>query len=77
MILLPIQSQPLQTRYSRPFTIEKKINDVDYMVKTLGRRNEKCLCHINMLKLYQEGKLDQANTSCSAVCSVATGLIMM
>ena len=74
MKFLPMQSQPLQTRYSRPFTVEKKISDVDYMVKTLGRHS---LCHINMLKLYQAGKLDQANASCSTVCSVATGLIMM
>ena len=68
-----MQSQPLQTRYSRPFTVEK-ISDVDYMVKTLGRHS---LCHINMLKLYQARKLDQVNASCSTVCSVATGLIMM
>ena len=59
LILLPIQGQPLQARYSGPFTIERKINDVDYIVYTPGRRKEKCLCHINMFKLYQERKSEE------------------
>ena len=58
LILLPIQGQPLQARYSGPFTFKKKINDVDYLVKTHGRCKEKHVCHINMLKLHQERKLD-------------------
>ena len=52
--------------------VEKKISDIDYLVKTPGRCKEKCLCHIDMLKLYQERQLDHASVSCSVVCSVAT-----
>ena len=66
-----MQDQPLQVRYGGPFTIEKKINDVDYLVKTPGRRKEKRLCHINMLKLYQERESDETTTPSRAMCSVS------
>ena len=70
LILLPVQGQPLQARYSGPFTIERKINDIDYIVHTPGRRKEKRLCHINMLKLYQERKSEEETMPSSvAVCS--------
>ena len=57
-------------RYSSPFTIEKKINDVDYVVYTPRRRKEKRLFHVNMLKLYQERKSDEVMSSHVAVCPV-------
>ena len=31
LILLPIEGQPLQARYSGLFIIERKVNDVDYI----------------------------------------------
>lgn len=71
MILLPVQGQPLQARYSGLFIIEDKINDVDYVVNTLGRHKEKQLCHINMLKLYQGRESNDANTPCRTICSVS------
>ena len=63
LVLLPLHGHPLQARYSGPYTIDKKINDVDYIVKTPGRRKEKRLCHINMLKLYQarQGEVRSCN----------------
>ena len=71
LILLPVQGQPLQARYSGPFTIERKINDVDYIVHTPGRCKEKRLCHINMLILYQQRKSEEETMPSSvAVCSV-------
>ena len=57
-------------RYSGPFTIEKKIDDVEYVVYTPGRRKEKRLYHVNMLKLYQERKSDEVMSSHVAVCPV-------
>jgi len=53
LILLPPCGQPLQAWYSGPYTINKKVNEVDYIVTTPDRRKEKRLCHIKMLKLYQ------------------------
>ena len=74
LILSPVQGQPLQARYSGPFTIEEKIHDVDYVVNTPGRCKEKRLCHVNMLKLYQERESNEASPSCRAVCSVSVGV---
>jgi len=54
LALLPIHGHPLQARYCGPFVIEQKMNEVDYVIKTPGRRKAKQLCHINMLKAYYE-----------------------
>ena len=50
--LLPIPGRPLQARYYGPYTVDKKLSDVNYIVNTPGRRKRKQLCHINMLKKY-------------------------
>ena len=47
---LPIPGKPLQARYYGPYTVDKKISDVNYIVNTSGRRKQKQLCHVNMLK---------------------------
>ena len=52
LALLPIPGKPLQARYYGPYTVDKKLNDINYIVNTPGRRKDKQLCHINMLKKY-------------------------
>ena len=52
LALLPIPGRPLQARYYGPYTVDKKLSDVNYIVNTPGRRKQKQLCHINMLKKY-------------------------
>ena len=52
LALLPIPGKPLQPRYYGPYTVHKKLSDVNYIVSTPGRRKQKQLCHINMLKKY-------------------------
>ena len=42
----------MQARYYGPYTVDKKLSDVNYIVNTPGRRKQKQLCHINMLKKY-------------------------
>ena len=44
------------------------------MVNTPGRHKEKLLCHVNMLKLYQERESNEASSPCRAVCSVSVGV---
>jgi len=51
-ILLPLHGQPLQARYCGPYTVEQKVSEVDYVIKTPDRWKEKRLCHVNMLKPY-------------------------
>jgi hypothetical protein len=50
LVFLPIPGHPLQARYYSPYEIESKLSDVNYVVKTPGRRKEIRICHINMLK---------------------------
>ena len=54
LALLPIPQQPLQARYCGPYLITRKVSDVDYVIATPDRRKAQRLCHINMLKEYQE-----------------------
>lgn len=68
LVLLPIPGQPLRAKYFGPFDIEKKVNDLNYIVKTPGRRKSKQLCHINMIKQYY----DRSGVDHPNVESVAT-----
>jgi len=52
LALLLVHGRPLQAHYCSPFVIERKVNDVDYVIRTTGRRKTNRLCHINMLKAY-------------------------
>ena len=52
LALLPIPGRPLQARYFGPYTIDKKTSDLNYIINTPGRRKNKQMCHINMLKEY-------------------------
>ena len=52
LALLHIPGKQLLARYYGPYTVDKKVSDVNYIVKTPGRRKQKQLCHVNMLKQY-------------------------
>ena len=58
----------MQARYYGPYTIDKKLSDVNYIVNTPGRRKQKQLCHINMLKKY----IDRDSSVISSVNLVNT-----
>ena len=69
LALLPIPGKPLQARYYGPYTVDKKISDVHYIVNTPGRRKQKQLCHVNMLKQYKD-RDSSSVTPISVVSSV-------
>ena len=54
LVLFPIQSDPLHARFHGPYVIERKVGELDYLVKTPDRRKPNQLCHVNMLKAYVE-----------------------
>ena len=68
LALLPIPGKPLQARYYGPYTVDKKLSDVNFIVNTPGRRKQKQLCHINMLKKY----IDRDSSVISSVNLVNT-----
>ena len=52
LALLPILGKPVQARYYGPYTVDKRLSDVSYIVNTPERHKQKQLCHINLLKEY-------------------------
>ena len=49
--------------------MEKKTNDVDYVINTPGRQKSKRLCHVNMLKPYHS---KDNTTTCRPIANVAS-----
>lgn len=37
LVLLPLQNHPLQARYFGPYSVAKKVNEVDYVINTPDR----------------------------------------
>ena len=58
----------MQARYYGPYTVDKKISDVNYIVNTPGRCKQKHLCHVNMLKQY----IDRDSSSVTPISVVSS-----
>ena len=54
LAFLPVPGTPLQARYFGPYVIDKKENELNYVIVTPDRRKQKQLFHVNMLKPYHE-----------------------
>lgn len=52
LMLLPLRKLPLQASYQGPFEVIKKVGKVNYVISTPGRRKNKRLVHINLIKAY-------------------------
>ena len=50
LALLPIPGRPLQARYSGPYTINKKLSDVNFIVNTPGWRKQNSFVALICLK---------------------------
>ena len=60
LAMLPVPGNPLRSRFFGPYEIQKKLNDLNYIVVTPDRREQTQLCHVNMLKPYVERNGDKA-----------------
>jgi hypothetical protein len=58
LAMLPMPGSPLKARFYGPYVISRRVGDLDYELLTPGRRKQKQLCHINMLKLYKQRNHD-------------------
>ena len=52
--LLPIISSPFQAKFAGPYTVIKKVSDINSVIATPERRKSSQLCHVNLLKPYHE-----------------------
>ncbi|XP_043962798.1 uncharacterized protein LOC122825436 isoform X2 [Gambusia affinis] len=59
LILLPIPGSSLETKFSGPYVVEKKLSETNYIVQTPDRCRKTRLCHVNMIKLYHSRETDQ------------------
>ena len=55
LALLPVPGGPLQARYYGPYTVDKKLSDVNCVVNTPGRRRQGRLCRVSVLGRYIGG----------------------
>ena len=50
LVLLPTTANKLKLRWTGPYKISKKVSPVDYEVEIPGRRHEKKVYHVNLMK---------------------------
>ena len=54
LTLLPVTSSPFHAKFAGPYTVIRKVSDMNYMIATPDRRKSSQLCHVNLLKPYHE-----------------------
>lgn len=61
LALTPIVGSPFQAKFNGPYTVKKKVSELNYLIATPGRKKSTQLCHINLLKpYYQRGSVRPA-----------------
>lgn len=55
----------LQLEWNGPFQVRKQVSEVDYEVETPGRRKEKKVYHVNLLRKWQKPKTEEVFTTLS------------
>ncbi|XP_070576339.1 uncharacterized protein [Ptychodera flava] len=54
LVLLPSSTHKLSAQWQGPFTVVRKVSNVDYEIERGGRRKPKRVYHINMLRAWKE-----------------------
>ena len=74
LVLIPLIGSALQARYSGPYCIERRVNDLNYILSTPDRRRKTTLCDINRLKSYSDHvKISAAQELDSPRCVEVSG----
>lgn len=69
LALLPLLGHPLQAKYHGPYVVERKVGALDYVIATPDHQKQRQLCHVNMLKEYNEQDHDKMKTYAVVVTS--------
>ena len=49
LLLLPLIGKPLQAKFCGPYTVVKRLGEVDYLISNHDRRKAKWIVHVNLL----------------------------
>ncbi|KAK9500229.1 hypothetical protein O3M35_001526 [Rhynocoris fuscipes] len=75
LALLPSPGNSLGVKYSGPYTVLERLNDVNYIIKTTDRRKNKRLRHINMLKQFNV-KSKAGSKPLAVCCSIGKSCVL-
>src|SRR6218665_1197110 len=59
LVLLPLRGKPLLAKYSGPYVVTKRLNEVDYVISTPDRRKSSRVVHVNLLKRFVSREVDE------------------
>ena len=68
LVLLPKPPNRLKLEWVGPYTVTRKLTSVNYEVETPGRRSERKIYHVNLLKKWYPAQSD-VTTTCLMPCS--------
>ena len=75
LVLLPIPGSSMYACFFGPYSIERRLSDTDYVVRTPDRRRKTRVCHINMLKRYHpRGDMQPERRSAPLVAAVGAAV---
>lgn len=60
LLFLPIPGNPLSRKYSGPYTVQKQLNPVNYIIATPDRRKKSQMVHVNLIKPYHSRQPEEA-----------------
>ena len=67
LVFLPISGGSLAAKYSGPYVIKSKVDDLNYIISTPDRRQKTKKVHVNLMKKYvhREAEMDSSNNNVS------------
>ena len=60
LVFIPTEHDPFKAKFSGPYTVLKRISDVNYVIDTPDRRKSSKMVHINLLKPFHENHSENA-----------------
>ena len=54
LVFIPVSSGPFEAKYSGPYVVKEKIDDLNYIISTPDRRKSTRKVHVNLIKPYYD-----------------------